>query len=88
MITITGYKKVEYNGLQKALKSSIDKNAITIPKIAVDIGVKSTETIKNAMRLDGQIASDKVLCKVMEAVGVDGLIVYSGNEKYYYIKSK
>lgn len=85
---IKGFKKVTYEQLQTELhKKSADKDMNHL-KIAVDIDVKSVNTIKNAFEVDKQIVSDQVLTNVMNAYDLDGFILWGNGEKTYYLSTK
>lgn len=85
---IKGFKKVTYEQLQSELhKKSADKDKSHI-QIAVDIDIKSVNTIKNAFETEKQIVSDQVLTNVMNAYDLDGFVLWGNGERNYYLSTK
>ncbi len=87
MIKVEGYKIVEYLELQKKLHNAFEQSEKNHIQIAVEVGIKSSLTIKNAFNLDEKSVSDKVLTQVMKNVGVDGFIVWVKGERRYYLSN-
>lgn len=88
MVKITGYKKVDYNEFWNIMQSAYKKGNKTHFQISKEIDVKSVQTSANAFKKGEQVVSDEVLTKVIDTVGVNGLVLWSSGEKYYYIKNK
>lgn len=86
MITIKGYRQVEYPDFQLALQKASNNSEKTTIQIAAEIGVGTVETARNAFS-EEQKVSDKVLTAVMKSVGLSGFVVWIFGKKYYYIKN-
>jgi hypothetical protein len=87
MIKITGYREVNYSQLIEAILASKKESGKSDVQIAADINVSTTNTVKNAFRVDeyGQKVSDKVLTNIMQSVELDGFVLSIKGGKYYYI---
>lgn len=88
MIKITGYREVNYSQLIEAILASKKESGKSDVQIAADINVSTTNTVKNAFRVDeyGQKVSDKVLTNIMQSVDLDGFVLSIKGGKYYYIQ--
>lgn len=88
MIKITGYREVSYSQLIEAILASKKEIGKSDLKIAAEINVSTTNTVKNAFRVDeyGQKVSDKVLTNIMQSVDLDGFVLSIKGGKYYYIQ--
>lgn len=86
MIQLENYKEVTYLAFQKQMESHFDKCELKDIEIAVTVGVKSIETVKNAFRKDYQIVSDKVLTKIMETIKLDGFVLWNKGKRFYYVR--
>jgi len=86
MIPITGYKQVEYAEFKTALNDKFENSKKTKLLIASEIGVDSTNSVRNTFTDKKQTSSDKVLTSVMKAVGLSGFVLWVFGKKYYYIK--
>lgn len=88
MITITGYKEVDYSSFQTALhKAFIDSGKKEI-LIAAEIDVKTPATVNNAFDTENQIVSDKVLTGVMQSIRLNGFVVWQNKERKYFISKR
>lgn len=85
MIKIAGYKEVSYTELVQAIKVSQNTIGKSDVQIAVEIGVGTPNTVKNAIN-DKQIVSDKVLTNIMQSIDLDGFVLSKDGNKTYYIK--
>lgn len=88
MITIKGYDQTEYADLAIALHERFldsDKKEI---QIAIELGLDSHNTIRNAFNTSEQKVSDKVLTGVMKSVGLNGTVLYHNGERFYYVSNK
>lgn len=88
MITITGYKQIEYGELVKALNQQFVDSGKKEMEVALELQLSSANTIRNTFKEDGQIVSDKVLTGVMKSVGLTGCVAYFEGERLYYISNK
>lgn len=90
MIKITGYREVNYSQLIEAILASKKESGKSDVQIAADINVSTTNTVKNAFRVDeyGQKVSDRVLTNIMQSVELDGFVLSIKGGKYYYISNK
>lgn len=86
MTQLDNYKEVTYLGFQKQMENQFQKCELKDIEIALTIGVKSLETVKNAFRKDYQIVSDKVLTKIMETIKLDGFILWNKGKRLYYVR--
>lgn len=86
MIQLENYKEVTYLAFQKQMEAHFDKCELKDIEIAVTVGVKSIETVKNAFRKDYQIVSDKVLTKIMETIKLDGFVLWNKGKRFYYVR--
>jgi|APCry1669189034_1035192.scaffolds.fasta_scaffold48613_2 hypothetical protein len=85
MIQVNNYKEVSYSEFQNALDQAMAESVLTELEIAIKVGVKTTATIKNAFRKDAQIVSDEVLSKIMKTIKLNGFILWTNGQRYYYI---
>jgi hypothetical protein len=85
MIQVNNYKEVSYSEFQNALDQAMTESVLTELEIAIKVGVKTTATIKNAFRKDAQIVSDEVLSKIMKTIKLNGFILWTNGQRYYYI---
>lgn len=85
---IKGYKPITYSELNKELNKAFDTSEKSYPDLAVAAGVTSTQTIKFVFESEDQKVSDKVLTSVLNALGINGLIVWFDGGKHYLVKSK
>ena len=88
MITITGYKQVEFSIFTKALIAAFETSEKSYVQVAADINVKAVDTARNAFRCDRQIVSDEVLTNVMKSISLPGMVIWIYGKKYYYLKQK
>lgn len=88
MITIRGYKKVSYDTLQIHLHRMYADCGKPSVNIAVELKVKSIQTIRNAFAIKKQKTSDIVFAGVLKSVGVDALILWHNGERHYFISNK
>jgi hypothetical protein len=85
MIQVSNYKQVSYSEFQNALDQAFHGCDLTELEIAIKVGVKTTATIKNAFRKDAQIVSDEVLSKIMKTIKLNGFILWTNGQRYYYV---
>ena len=88
MITIKGYTQVEYNTLVGILYDAYKRLNLTSITLAYKVDATSPQSGYNAFAPDKQKLSDRLFTKVMVALGVDGFILSTAGQKFYYIKSK
>ena len=81
------YKRVTYKDLQKKLHAVKDNSDLSDIALTMKLGIKSTQTVRNAFRMDTQIASDQLLTNVMKAVGLKGKVEWIEGIRYYSIKN-
>lgn len=87
MITIKGYKEVDYDTFQGNLYDAFKRSGKTYFKIAGEIQVNSTQTPANAIKSNRQVVSDEILTSIMQSVGLKGFIIWVLGLRYYYIKT-
>lgn len=85
---IDGYKEVTYFELINQLKEYRRYNKKSNAQLAVELGFRASQTVVNALNYNDQVVKDVTLTKIMECVGLDGIIVYKNGEKHYYINNK
>lgn len=88
MIKIPEYNQVPYSAFKATLKKHFEESGKLDIQVAVDIKVKTSNTIQNAINAPKQKVSDKVLSGVMKSVGMDGFILWEKGAKQYFIKLK
>lgn len=87
MITVKGYKEVEFIYFQSTLYNAYKRSGKTYFQVAGDIEVNSTQTPANALTAKSeQIVSDDILSRVMNSVGLDGFIVWALGKRTYFLK--
>ena len=82
MITVEGYKQVDYTLLNNKIREAWKVSGKQQKDIAKEIGMNTT-TFHNTFT---KRASDEVVTEVLNAVGLDGFIVLVKGERYYYLK--
>lgn len=88
MIKIQGYKEVEYPDFVEVMlrhKSTCGKSDM---QIAIDIDVKTHNTVKNAFNKNTQVVSDKVLTKVISSIGMDAFVIWKNGHSSFYVANK
>lgn len=85
MVSVQGYKMVDYQKFQEQLHRSFSTCGKTNIDIASEVRVKTPVTVKNAFRTDKQIVSDDLLTAIMQSVGLGGFILWNKKERFYYI---
>lgn len=88
MIKIPEYNQVPYTVFRNVLKKQFEDSGKLDIQIALDIKVKTSKTIQNAITAPKQKVSDKALSKIMKAVGMDGVLLYINGSRQYYISTK
>lgn len=84
---ITGYKKVNYDQLQRELlKGRANKQDVHEINLAAAIDVKSVGTIRNCFDEERQTVSDEVMTKLFKELELDGIILWQNGERNYLIK--
>lgn len=84
-MNITGYKKVNYPHLVGLMNEAKEDSEM---QLALAIGIKSAQTIKNAFQCSDQIISDKVLTTLTEKIGINAVVIWEKGVRNYYVKSK
>jgi hypothetical protein len=82
-----GYKKVDYKELQDALNERYSKLNRPDIEIAMEAGLQSTVSVKNALNKETQVASDNLLTKIMKVLDFKGVVLWDSGERNYYIKN-
>lgn len=85
---IKGYKSVSYGELQTQLEKNFDQSGKSLPELAIEAGLASTEGVRNTFYLDEQKVSDKVLTSVFNSVGLNAFVVWINGERKYLISIK
>ena len=85
---IKGYKSVSYTELQSHLKKNWDKSGKSLPELAIEAELASTEGVRNTFTLEEQKVSDKVLTSVFNSVGLNAFVVWINGERKYLISVK
>lgn len=88
MITIKGYKQIDYDALQGVLFDAYKRSKKTYFKLAKEANVNSTQTPINAITSKEQKVSDDKLIKIAKLIGVDMAKLYDETGAFYYIKNK
>lgn len=90
IMKVTGYKQVSYDLLQELMGEKFNnyKEVHTEIQLAVAINVKSPQTVRNAFQKDMQMVSDEVLTTLIEAIGINGCVIWEKGVRNYYVKSK
>lgn len=88
MITLKGYKVVDYPTLQGILYDAYKRSGKTYFKLAQEAEVNSTQTPINAITAKEQKVSDLKFIRIANLVGIDLAILYSDFTQSYYIKNK
>lgn len=88
MITALGYRAVTYNVMIGLLKKSFQNKEKSTREIMNELKINTDATIHNAMKLDKQVVSDKVLTGLMKCIGFDGKVVWKEGIRYYLISDK
>lgn len=86
MIKINGYKPIKYTELQELANKAKNKSGISNIELCMALNLKSVVHIKNGFNTKDQIVKDRVLTKLHKCLGIDTLIVYSGEDKMYFVK--
>lgn len=82
---LRNYKQVAYKDLQKRLHEKKSISDIHDLNLAAQLDIKSVGTIRNAFNLDKQEASDEVLTKIFNALGLDAFVGWVNGERRYFI---
>ncbi len=82
-----GYREIEYFELINQLKEFRRYNKKSNAHLAVELGLRASQTIVNAQNYNEQKVKDANLTKLMEYLGLDGFIVWKKGVKHYYINS-
>lgn len=87
---VTGHKQVSYSELQGLMETKYNKykEQSTEMQLAVAIEVRSPQTVRNAFQKDMQMVSDEVLTTLIEAIGINGCVIWEKGVRNYYVKSK
>ena len=88
MITISGYKQIEYVDLAQTLYEYFLDSGKKEIQIATELGLDSPNTIRNAFHPTEQRVSDKALTGVMKSVGLNGTVVWENGTRQYYTSIK
>lgn len=80
------YKRVSYKELQKHIHRNRTKEFSDVA-VAGLLGMKSTQTVRNAFNTEEQVASDPLLTKLMKLLGVNGKVEWIEGVRYYSIKN-
>jgi hypothetical protein len=86
MNNLQDYKEVSYNSFQEIMDETLSGSGLKDIEIAYKIGVKSSATVKNAFRKEGQVVSDEVMTHIMKVIGLDGFILWNNSKRKYFIK--
>jgi len=86
-MNITGFKQVTYNQLQAIIMKEKSPE-VSDAQIAVALGVKTTQTVKNAFQKDEQKVSDELLTSLISIIGITGIVVWEKGRKSYFVKTK
>jgi len=85
---IKGFKSVTYNELQEQLKYRFERSGKTLPQLAIEADLASTEGVRNTFYLDEQKVSDKTLTSVFNSIGLNAFVVWINGERRYMISTK
>lgn len=86
-MNISGYKQVTYSQLQVLIGRGRNPGT-SDAELAVAVGVKTTQTIKNALQKNGQKVSDQILSHLISIIGIDACVVWNKGARNYYVKNK
>ncbi len=87
-MVIENYKEVTYKELQKAIKpiwEGFKNEGASEVKLANDLKVKTTQTVKNCFMPIKQVVSDELLTGVANCLGIDVMVVWYKRKRKYYI---
>lgn len=82
------YTKVSYSKLQVLINKAYSDSGMSSVDLSKKIGVKSTQTAKNALDTTWQVVSDEILTKVIKEVGLDAKVEWKDGKKSYLIIDK
>jgi hypothetical protein len=86
-MAVKEFKRVSYKELQDSIHEKRTKKKISDFELAMRLGGKSSQTVRNALNVTEHIASDKLLTQLMKAVGVNGKVEWIEGVRYYSIKN-
>lgn len=88
-MNIAGFKEVDYQTFLQQLSNRhadyIDGGGSEF-KLADKIEVKAIQTVRNCFSPIRQIVADKVLTNLMNAVELNGLVIWMNGIRIYFIK--